>query len=223
MKVLLVEDDASLREGMAELVEELATVRATGGVDEALAALENERYELVITDLRIGGGERDGRTILEAARSKFQAVAVVSAATPDEVGRTLGATSPDGLLTKPFQLEDILALVNRFLEVKREAEHVALGEPRPGCGHWSALGPGVEVARPPETAASGYSWVRMGPGASFAWGPRSERHGVRVVEGELTVGGERFSSPHYFFVSEGQHPEARTHAGCLAVCVPLRE
>ncbi|MBU8894781.1 response regulator [Corallococcus sp. H22C18031201] len=223
MKVLLVEDDASLREGMAELVEELATVRATGGVDEALAALEHERYELVITDLRIGGGERDGRTILEAARSKLQAVAVVSAATPDEVGRTLGTTSPDGLLTKPFQLEDILALVNRFLSLRRAADQAAFGGPRPGCGSWSPLSPGVEVARPSGAEASGYSWVRMGPGASTAWGHRGERHGVVVVEGELTVGGERFSSPHYFFVSAGQHPEARTHAGCLAVCVPLRE
>ncbi|MBZ4422066.1 response regulator [Myxococcus sp. RHSTA-1-4] len=226
MKVLLVEDDASLREGMGEIIAELAEVRAAGTEDEALAALTAERFDLVITDLRIAGREQGGRAVLEAARRRQQAVALVSAAAPDDLSRALRPYLPDAMLVKPFQLDDMLTLVERFLGVRRELERIASEQGVPGEGAWTETSPGVRMAAGSSgMQAQGTSnWVRMTPGSGFAWRPDGPgREGVLLVEGDLEVDGEQHTAPRYLFVGAGQAPEARTREGCLAVTLVLKE
>ncbi|MFP2912347.1 response regulator, partial [Pyxidicoccus sp. 3LFB2] len=159
MKVLLVEDDASLREGMGEIIAEQAEVQAVGTEHEALAALDSGRFDLVITDLRIGNHEHGGRTVLEAARRRQQAVAIVSAAAPDEVSRTLRPHVPDAVLVKPFQLDDILTLVDRFTTLRQDVERLG----RPGSCPRRAPGrrcrPGCDGAVVGPDAGAGPAWV----------------------------------------------------------------
>jgi CheY-like chemotaxis protein len=228
MKVLLVEDDASLREGMGEIIAELAEVRALGTEDGALAALESERFDLVITDLRIAGREQGGRAVLEAARRRQQAVAIVSAAAPDDVSRTLRPHLPDAVLVKPFQLDDIVALVERFRALRRELERAAETQTPPPDSAWTEASPGVRVAAGspvgsgPEVEGAP-TWVRMTPGSRFAWRPhRPGPEGVLLVEGEVEVDGERHTAPRYLFMGTGQAPEARSPAGCLVITLVLK-
>ncbi|AKQ66282.1 Response regulator [Myxococcus hansupus] len=222
MRVLLVEDDASLREGMGELISELAEVHAVSTGEEAVAALEAERFVLVITDLRISGGELGGRTVVEAARRRQQAVAIVSAATPDEVIQSIQPQVADAILLKPFQIEDIVSLVERFLALRQDCERLAtLQAARPDAQAGEVAGshsPLISRIAPSE------AWLSVAPGGDFNWtfpmSPAGE--GVRVIEGTLDVDGVSYAAPGYFFLGAGQVPRVRSPAGCLAVVVGLK-
>ncbi|QRK06498.1 response regulator [Archangium violaceum] len=216
MKVLLVEDDASLREGMVELISEQAEVREAGSVPQALAALREELFSLVITDLRIGETGEGGRIILEAARKRLQPVAIVSASTADEVVRMLRPHEPDAVLAKPFQIDDMLALVERFAGLRGEVERAAAG-PVPAEGAWTQVAEGIRMFEEP----GGRLWARMAPGTSHPRPAHRGGTGVMLVEGSLEVEGERRVARQYFYLSAGPR-EARTHEGCLAVSLALR-
>lgn len=222
MKVLLVEDEPSLREGMAELVGELAEVREAATVAEALAALRAERFVLVLTDLRIAGAERGGRDILEAARRRLQPVSIVSAAAAEEVALALRPHEPDSVLAKPFQLDEMMAEVERFLALRRDVEALAVARALPAEAAWAEVVPGARMALAATAGERACRWVRLEPGASVSWqslhrGPE----GLFVVEGDIEVDGESRSASHYFFLSSGPH-EARTRQGCLLVSLALR-
>ena len=216
MKVLLVEDDASLREGMVELISEQAQVREASSVAEALGALREERFSLVLTDLRIGETGVGGRIILEEARKRLQPVAIISASSSEEVVRMLRPHEPDAVLTKPFQIDDILALVERFLALRSEVERVA--EHVPPEAVWTEVSPGLRTVEEP---GGRLLWVRMAPGVAHSRPLHRGRAGVVLVKGELEVEGERRVGPHYFYLSAGPR-EVRTHQECLAVSLAFR-
>lgn len=215
LRVLLVEDDASLREGMVELVSEQAPVHEAGSVAEALAALEGELFSLVMTDLRIGQKGEGGRIILEAARRRLQPVVIVSASSADEVGRVLRPHEPDAVLRKPFQIEDVLALVERFVRLHQEVRRVAArGAPAEG---WRPVAEGLSTCEAP----GGAQWWRMEPGCRSSPAVSGQSLGMELVEGALEVEGERRVGSQYFFLAAGAR-EVRTLEGCLAVSLALR-
>jgi CheY-like chemotaxis protein len=216
MKVLLVEDDASLREGMVELISEQAPVRESGSVAQALEALREESFSLVITDLRIGETGEGGRIILEAARKRLQPVAIVSAATSEEVVRMLRPHEPDAVLAKPFQIDDMLALVDRFLGLRNEVERVAAGRVPPEEA-WTEVAAGIQMYEEP----GGRLWMRMAPGVVHARSPHRGRAGMVLLEGALEVDGERRVGHQYFYLAAGPR-EMRTQEGCLAVSLAFR-
>ncbi|XXF81377.1 response regulator [Myxococcaceae bacterium GXIMD 01537] len=219
MRVLLVEDEPSLRESMAELVSELAPVRAAATVEEALEALGSERFALVLTDLRIGGQESGGRDILEAARRRLQPVTLVSAAVPEEVARALRPFEPDAVLVKPFQLDDLLAVVERFLTLRGALERLA-ASPQPQDSEWNQGLMGVEIARAEGERAG--AWVRVRPGVSAPWSEVCRgAGGLLLLEGGIEVDGEPRAAPDYLFLSAGPH-EARSAQGCLGVSLALQ-
>ncbi|WP_224248267.1 response regulator [Hyalangium gracile] len=217
MKVLVAEDDASLREGMSDVLSELADVRPVDSVDSALAALRQERFALVMTDLRLAGPGRGGRAILEAARKRLLPVAIVSAATPEDLQKALAPLEADALLAKPFQLEDMMALVERFLALRGDVER--LSAERPPEGGWTEVSEGVRLQAAP---AQGLTWIRLQPGARYDWSHHQGRAGVWVVDGDLEVDGERRSAPSYLFLSARQPQPVSTEQGCLAVSLAMR-
>jgi CheY-like chemotaxis protein len=217
MKVLLVEDDAGVREGLCELVSEQADVRDVASVEAALGALEAEACDLVLADLRIGGERLGGRTVLEAARARFVPVAIMSASVPEEVERALAPFHADAVLTKPFQLEDVIQLVDRFLGLRKAAEQAA-AQPPP-AERWQAAPDGPLQLLP--TAAAGPTWVRLAPGARMPWPQLGRTQGVLVVDGELELDGQSRGRAQYFYVSADGGCEAATREGCLAVSLPL--
>ena len=115
MKVLLAEDDEGVREGMAELIGERAPVVAVQTVNEALQALGNDQFQLVFADMRLGGDHEGGRRVAEQARARGVPVVLMTGLSTREADRALAGVVPDAVLTKPFALDEALALLDRFL------------------------------------------------------------------------------------------------------------
>ena len=111
--VLIVEDEQCIRDVLAELFDvEQNRVSAVASLEEARAALERQVFDLVVTDLRLGG-KRDGGLQVMAAGGILSpdAAVIVLTAFPDEDNRhaslRLGATH---FLEKPVDLSTIAAL-----------------------------------------------------------------------------------------------------------------
>lgn len=111
--VLIVEDEASIREALAELFEVPSNdTYAAGSLDEALVALRARAYDLIVSDIRLGG-KRDGGLQVMAASGLLSpdAVMIVLTAYPDEDNRfaseRLGATH---FLEKPVDLRTIAGI-----------------------------------------------------------------------------------------------------------------
>jgi CheY-like chemotaxis protein len=120
MLVLVVDDDAGARALLAEvLATELGArvVVATDG-DSALACIRDERPALVLLDLWMPG--MDGPTFYrrvkgDPALARIPVVAVT--ALPVEEGRAAAlAAGCDDCLTKPFDIDDLIAIVQRFVD-----------------------------------------------------------------------------------------------------------
>lgn len=119
LRILIVEDDRSLASGL-----QVALKRAHHSVEwiadgiQAQSALQNQNFDLVILDLGLPG--RDGFKVLSSLRQSGAQVRVLILSARDAIqdrvrGLDLGA---DDYLTKPFELEELLARV-RVLERRR--------------------------------------------------------------------------------------------------------
>lgn len=114
--VLVIEDEQSIRDILAELfdVDDNQT-HVAGTLDEAKAALAERAYDLIVTDIRLGG-KRDGGLQAMAASGLLSpdATVIVLTAYPDDDNRhaslRLGATH---FLEKPVDLCTIASLASK--------------------------------------------------------------------------------------------------------------
>lgn len=105
--VLVVEDEQSIRDALIELFEvDGNSVIAAEHLPEALERLRNQRFDLIVTDLRLGG-KRDGglQVMALAGMLSPDAMVLVLTAYPDDANRQasfrLGALH---FLEKPVDL-----------------------------------------------------------------------------------------------------------------------
>jgi chemotaxis protein CheX len=118
--VLIVDDEADIRELVAELVTDefpaASVIQASNG-SEAMMKLGRQRFDLVITDLRMP--RMDGNTLIQRIRAldphlKPKHVIVLSGFIDQaSAARTVGSVS---YLSKPFKPEDLLGLVGGVLK-----------------------------------------------------------------------------------------------------------
>lgn len=111
--ILIIEDEQSIRDSLADLFDIAATqVTAVATLEEARAALAARPFDLIISDIRLGG-KRDGGLQVMAASGLLSPEATVIALTayPDDEVRLatlrLGATY---FLEKPADLEVIASI-----------------------------------------------------------------------------------------------------------------
>ena len=112
-RVLIVDDESLVTYSLSKyLANNGFNVKATSFPEEALTLLENERFDIVITDLRmvpVSGTE----IIRQLRRSGFEGKIIVMSAYFDEFETDLQELNVDARLEKPFEL-------NRLLETIKE-------------------------------------------------------------------------------------------------------
>ena len=113
-RLLVVEDDDTWRETLTTFLKLSGyEVDSAGGTREASARLRAERYSIVISDIYID--DKTGIEILQAARKENPDCAVILMSGRASM-ETLSAGFAGGAieyLAKPFELDDLLAIVKR--------------------------------------------------------------------------------------------------------------
>lgn len=127
MKILVVEDEDSLRETIIRSLEkERYTVESAASFNEAAMKLNDYDYDCVILDIMLPGGS--GLTLLEELKKlrKRDSVIIISAkdSIEDKVtGLDLGA---DDYLTKPFHLAELNARIKSVIRRKQQDGELSL-------------------------------------------------------------------------------------------------
>ncbi|MEK6283575.1 MAG: response regulator [Acidobacteriota bacterium] len=118
--LLIVDDDTLIRDTLHELLSDFHECHTADRAEQALAYLDVENYDVVITDVSMPG--LSGREILKYVQAKHPAtpVIVISGKPDGSDGGSLVEMGAFAYLTKPFQLDDIEDAVTRAVARHQE-------------------------------------------------------------------------------------------------------
>lgn len=118
--ILIVDDDDNIRETLHELLSSSYECHTADRAEQALAYLEVENYDAVLTDISMPGFS--GREILKRVQEKHPAtpVIVISGNSNAEAAAELLAMGAFAYLNKPFQLEVVEDTVVRAIARRQE-------------------------------------------------------------------------------------------------------
>lgn len=113
MRILVVEDEASLREGLVDLLADAGhEVSAVGDGEAAVKAGLEHEFDLVLLDLMLP--RMDGFEVCRRLRERHASLGVLMlTARGDETDKVRGLRSgADDYITKPFGTEELLARID---------------------------------------------------------------------------------------------------------------
>ena len=118
--LLIVDDEGALREAIAERLADhgFAVAQADSG-EQALQRLTEFAFDILITDLRLPG--IDGRQVLQAALDRYPeliAIVITGFGTVKDAVEAIKQGAAD-FITKPFQFDALLHVLNSALEQRR--------------------------------------------------------------------------------------------------------
>src|SRR5512135_2869453 len=118
-KILVVEDELSLRETLAyNLKKEGYTVETVGDGRAALEAARRLKPDLLVLDIMLP--EIDGFEVARVVRKEMTTAILMLPARDDEIDRVVGLeVGADDYLTKPFSMRELLARVKAQLRRTR--------------------------------------------------------------------------------------------------------
>src|SRR6476620_4721124 len=118
--VLLVEDEAPLREALAEqLADHGYAVEQADSGEAALARLADFAFDIIITDLRLPG--IDGSAVVDAALARYPdivAIVITGYGTVKDAVEAIKRGAWD-FVSKPFQIDELLHALDGALEQRR--------------------------------------------------------------------------------------------------------
>jgi len=122
MRILLAEDDDSMREYLARALERTGyAVTAVDRGTTALTILEDEGFDLLLTDIVMP--ELDGIELAQRASVLHPRMRVMFITGFAAVTLQNGTMPPDAkVLSKPFHLRDLVMEVNRIFEMGSVAD-----------------------------------------------------------------------------------------------------
>ena len=120
-RILVVDDEEPIREIVTSMLANAGfQCKQAGSGVEALAILESgEQFELILSDLMMA--ELDGIGLLERTKERFPDLPVVMVTAVHDISVALAAIRNGAYdyLLKPFEREQLLAIVRRALENRR--------------------------------------------------------------------------------------------------------
>ena len=118
-RILVVDDESLMREFLSEsLSAQKYDVDAAENGNRALEFMNNETYDLILTDLKMR--KVTGMDVLKKARDKMPDCKVIIMTAYGTVENAVEAMKIGAFdyITKPFSLDEILLLVKRALDFK---------------------------------------------------------------------------------------------------------
>ena len=118
-RILVVDDDETIRDTLYELLSEEYDCQTAQTAEQALARLEVDSYDLVLTDISMPG--LSGLELLGHVRQKYPdtPVIIISGISDEEHAQGLIRLGAFEFLLKPFRLEVVEKSVKRALDRRR--------------------------------------------------------------------------------------------------------
>jgi signal transduction histidine kinase len=122
LRLLVVDDETGVLRSLQRLLESRYAVQLANGVDEGLARIMTDGFDLVLCDVMMpaGGGERLYRTVLDRAPSLSRRIVFFTGGAVTDAARSFLLNQPQPVLLKPLDLDELSRISDR------------LGEPEPG-------------------------------------------------------------------------------------------
>ena len=118
--LLIVDDDNLVRDTLHELLSPSHECHTADRAEQALAYLDIETYDVVLTDVSMPG--LSGRELLKYIQAKHSTtpVIVISGMSDEADAKEIIAAGAFAYFAKPFKLEEIEAAVNRAISRHQE-------------------------------------------------------------------------------------------------------
>jgi two-component system response regulator AtoC len=148
--LLIVDDDNLVRDTLHELLSEAHECHTADRAEQALAYLDIETYDAVLTDLSMPG--LNGRELLRYIQAKHSdtPVIVISGLPEGADGKELISLGAFAYFTKPFRLEEIEEAVARAIARHQElAATNAVADAQSESGSDNDLDESPDQAAPP--------------------------------------------------------------------------
>ena len=118
--VLIVDDDTLIRDTLHELLSASHVCHTADRAEQALAYLEMESYDVVLTDINMPG--LSGHDLLSHIRSTHPAtpVIVISGIAVEDTAKVFDQLGAFAYFSKPFDLDAVEDAVNRAIGRGRE-------------------------------------------------------------------------------------------------------
>lgn len=118
-RVLVVDDDETIRDTLYELLSEEYVCQTAETAEKAFARLEADTYDVMLTDISMPG--LSGLELLGQVRQRFPntPVIIISGITDQEHAQGLIKLGAFDFLLKPFRLDAVEKSVKRAVEFRR--------------------------------------------------------------------------------------------------------
>jgi two-component system, chemotaxis family, chemotaxis protein CheY len=139
IKILLVEDSASMRSHLVNIIEtdrdDIEIVEAENGF-EALKTLPHHKFDAILTDINMPdiNGLELIRFVRQAQHLAAVALLVISTQSSERDRARSLALGADEFLAKPFAPEQLVSAVSKSLAARRDGGHLSVdeaSEPKP--------------------------------------------------------------------------------------------
>jgi DNA-binding NtrC family response regulator len=136
-RVLLVDDDETIRDTLYELLSENYACQTAETAEKAFARLEADQYDVVLTDISMPG--LSGLELLGHVRQKFPdtPVIIISGIGDQEHAQGLIKLGAFDFLLKPFSLDVVEKSVRRAMDYRKRQAEEKRSEDDEASGEWT--------------------------------------------------------------------------------------
>lgn len=120
--ILVVDDETDIRELVAGILEDEGyVVRTAGNADDALAAIETRRPQLVLLDIWLEGSRLDGLALLDVIKANHADLPVVMISGHGNIETAVAAIKQGAydFIEKPFNADRLVVIASRAIETLR--------------------------------------------------------------------------------------------------------